>query len=262
MKLNTTLLEARVYHALKSLPIKGETIEPRTLEIAICESFGMKHVGDSAYYADGVKNNIQASVKTRMINPHILKTKEGRDFQSNPTRFLGPQQNKKQDKWIYGMEIVQRRQQLNLKNDSAADPNDVGKLTIQGFLENVQESAKKYNTDTTYEIIGIHGYDKTNSNYLISLFWKEYEALDPEKITWIREGYGVSGYIRVNGIDKRICERVNGNAKREATCFKEYKNLLEYKDTVHLSIPIPDLWPFDLALIESEIRSKKLQLAA
>ncbi len=257
MKLDTELLKAKIFHGLKSLQSKGDTIEPRYLEVVICESFDFDHVGDSASYADGIKNNSQLSVKTLMINPHVLKTKVGRDFQTHPAKFLGPHQNVKQDKWTAGLEIVQRRQKLNLKNDSTADPNVVGEETLSGFFLNIQESSKKYNTLINYEVIGVHGYDKTKKSYIVSLFWKEYEFLDHSKIKWIREGDGVSGYIETNGILKKICERVNGNAKREATCFKEYKDLTKYICSTNIKLPLPDLWKFDKVSILEEINLKE-----
>lgn len=257
MELDIELLKAKIFHGLKSLQSKGDTLEPRYLEIAICESFGFDHVGDSSFYADGIKNDSQLSVKTRMIHPDVLKTKIGRDFQTHPEKFLGPHQNVKQGKWTAGLEIVQRRQQLNLKNDSTANPDVVGKETLFGFFSNIQESSKKYNTLINYEVIGVHGYNKKLESYIVSLFWKEYEFLDHSKITWVREGNGVSGYIEINGILKKICERINGNAKREATCFKEYKDLTKYEYSTNIILPLPDPWKFDKVSILEEINLKE-----
>jgi hypothetical protein len=72
MKINADLLRARIFHSLKSLPLQGDTLEPRLLEIIICEAFGAQHVGDSKYYADGILDHRQISVKTRKMNPHIF----------------------------------------------------------------------------------------------------------------------------------------------------------------------------------------------
>jgi hypothetical protein len=257
MKLDYELLKAKIFHGLKSLQSTGDTLEPRFLEVAICESFGFTHVGDSSFYADGTYNDIQLSVKTRMINPHDLKRKEGRDFQTHPEKFLGPQLNQKHNRWTNGIEIVQRRQKLDLKNDSTAIPDIVGKETLAGFLSNIQESSEKYNTSHTYEVIGVHGYDKTKKNYIVSLFWKEYEFLDHSKIKWIREGYGVSGYIKSDNTMKKICERINGNAKREATCFKEYKDLTKYICSTNIKLPLPAPWKFDKDAILEEIYLKE-----
>lgn len=257
-QLDIDLLKAKIFHGLKSLQSVGDTLEYRYLEVTICESFGFLHVGDSAYYADGIKDSNQLSVKTRMINPHFLKTKEGRDFQSNPEKFLGPQINQKQNKWTNGLEIVQRRQKLNLKNDVTAKPDVVGKETLDGFLLNINQSSEKYKTSNTYEVIGVHGYDKTKKYYIVSLFWKQYEFLDHTKIKWVREGYGVSGYIDVDGTLKKVCERINGNAKREATCFKEYKDLTKYVLSANIKLPLPDPWKFDKKSILEEIFLKEI----
>jgi hypothetical protein len=257
MKPNTDLLRAKIFHGLKSLQCTGDRLQPRFMEIAICESFGCQHVGDSAYYADGVTADTQVSVKTRSLVPVVMTRQLGRDFQSHPEKFLGPQVNKKQNRWTYGLEIVQRRQQLDLENDSTADPVIVGQKTLDGFQRNIDDSTTKYNTSNTYEIIGVHGYDRTEKFYIVSVFWKEHEPLDHHSIQWRREGSGVSGYINDNGVMKKICERVNGNAKREATCFKEYKDLTKYTEFVNIKVPIPEPWNFDQHAILTEINLKE-----
>lgn len=252
MKINKDKFKARIYHGLKSLLSPGDTLPPRFLEYSICQAFGFEHVGDGNFYADGVTKDVQASIKTRMLNPHVLKRKQGRDFHTHPSMFLGPHQNVKQNRWTGGMEIVQRRQALNF-DDVKASADKVGQYSIQGFIDNVQESHTKYGTKISQEIIGIHGYDHTQKNYIVSLFWKELDIPNPSEIVWKREGYGVSGYKTINGVPHKIAERINGNAKREATCFKEYKNLTVYKNSEHFVIPIPAPWEFNEELILKEI---------
>jgi len=218
-------------------------------------------VGDGNFYADGYLGDIQMSVKTRMLNPHILKTKTGRDFQTNPEMFLGPHQNVKQNKWTAGLEIVQRRQQLDFKNDSTESAKRVGLATLKGFQDNVDESYKKYNTINSYEVIGVHGYNHSKTSYIISLFWQEYDTLDTNKITWVREGVCVAGYMSIDNVSQKVCERINGNAKREATCFKEYKNLTKYNCSANLSLPIPEPWEFNKENILTEINLKEISNA-
>lgn len=249
-------LTARVFHGLKSLLNPGDTLPPRYLEYAICESFNLHHVGDGNFYADGYKDQVQVSIKTRMLNPDALKKKAGRDFQTHPDKFLGPQQNKKQNKWTGGLEIVQRRQALDF-DDIAATPEKIGEETVAGFQRNVEESYKKYSTSKSYEIVGVHGYNHNVTAYIMSLFWQEYKPLDAKLLTWVREGYGVSGYSTVKKIKYKVCERINGNAKREATCFKEYQNLTTYQNSIHIEVPIPDPWNFDKVLILEEIKKLK-----
>jgi hypothetical protein len=256
MNFNTDLFRAKVFHGLKNIQCHGDTLSPRYLEIAITESFGGTHVGDSAFYADGIVQSQQLSIKTRMLSPIILKTKSGRDFQSHPEKFLGPHINQKHNRYINGLEIVQRRQQLNLENDSTASPIDVGRETLAGFEKNIAESVARYNVVDTYEIICVHGYDRTNQNYIAGLFWKQHEPLNYSTISWARENHSVVGYVSDNGIMKKICERINGNAKREATCFKEYKDLTKYQCSVNIKVPLPDPWVFDLNALLAEIELK------
>jgi hypothetical protein len=219
-------------------------------------SFGMDHVGDGNYYADGVGKDIQASIKTRMMNPHVLKTKDGRDFQSHPDKFLGPQVNQKHDRWTAGVEIVQRRQALDF-DDIAASAEQVGRASLEGFQKNVDESINRYNVTHSYEIIAIHGYSSDLKSYKVSLFWQPYQHLDPEVIEWQRVAYGVWGLVDVGGKKHRIMERINGNAKREATCFKEFKDLNKYKYSVSIEVPIPEPWNFDQEKILTEINNLK-----
>jgi len=255
LTLNQQHLTARVYHGLKSLMTEGDTLSPRYLEHAICMSFGMDHVGDGNYYADGVGKDIQASIKTRMMNPHVLKTKDGRDFQSHPDKFLGPQVNQKHDRWTAGVEIVQRRQALDF-DDIAASAEQVGRASLEGFQKNVDESINRYNVTHSYEIIAIHGYSSDLKSYKVSLFWQPYQHLDPEVIEWQRVAYGVWGLVDVGGKKHRIMERINGNAKREATCFKEYKDLTKYSNLADIAVPIPSAWEFNETNLLAEIKAK------
>jgi hypothetical protein len=59
----------------------------------------------------------------------------------------------------------------------------------------------------------------------------------------------------------KVCERINGNAKREATCFKEYKNLTKYNCSANLSLPIPEPWEFNKENILTEINLKEISNA-
>lgn len=258
INLDIDLLKAKIFHGLKSLLLPGDTLPPRFLEIVVCDSFGFKHVGDSTFYADGVKDTIQISNKTRMSKPTVLKRKSGRDFQTHPEVFLGPQYNAKQNKWTAGLEIVQRRQQLDFKNDSTESAKKVGLATLEGFELNIVESYNKFGTNVSYEVIVVHGYNRDNSSYIVSLFWQEYKPLDPKKITWVREGASVAGYSVIDGISKKVCERINGNAKREATCFKEYKDLTKYQCSAKIKLPIPEPWKFDKdeTLAEIDLKEK------
>jgi len=257
MNLDQNLLKARVFHGLKSLLTPGDTLPPRFLEYSICEAFGMRHVGDGNFYADGVVGTIQASIKTRMLNPDALKRKEGRNFQTHPEKFLGPQVNKTHDRWTAGLEIVQRRQALDF-DDIKATPSKIGTETLKKFVGNITESFEKYNTNISQEIIGVHGYDHTGNFYLVSLFWKEYEHINPKLLEWKREGYGVSGYAKVGEKKHKLVERINGNAKREGTCFKEYKDLTKYSNSISIKLPLPSPWTFDKDIILKEIAQIEL----
>jgi hypothetical protein len=249
-----SLLGARLYHSLKSLLSLEETLPYRALEFSICEAFGFNHVGDGNFYADGVRGNIQASVKTRKLEPHILKRLPGRNFQSHPETFLGMHSNKKQKKEWDGLEIVQRRQALEF-DEMLLTPEQIGIATLKGFHQNVLDSYRKFNTTESIEIIGVHGYNHNKNLYMMSLFWDEYKFRNPQDIKWTRDGNGVDGYdIHTNRI---VVTRVDGNAKRESTCFKEHKDLTKYIYSAKIELPIPDPWVFNKDIILEEINNRR-----
>jgi hypothetical protein len=255
MNFDQNLFEARIFHGLKSLLDKGDTLPPRYLEFAVCGAFGLKHVGDGNFYADGVDSICQASVKTRMLNPNILKTKFGRDFKTHPEKFLGPRQNKKQGKWWAGVEFVQRRQKVD--NEPGSTARRIGLLTLRGFRQNIAESKKKFRVNKTYEVLLIHGYNWQCNRYMVNVYWQELLLPKTKSIVWKKETGGVDGYVEVGSTSQIVMHRVKDGAPREATCFKEYKDPTKYKHSVSISVPIPEQWPFDQQAILAELQHLK-----
>jgi hypothetical protein len=251
-------LVTRINHGLKSLLAEKDTLPPRYLEMVVCESFGLKHVGDGNYYADGVDATSQVSVKTRMLNPDILKrTNSGRDFTTHPDKFLGPRQNKTQGKWWAGLEFVQRRQTIN--NEDKSSERRIGILTLRGFRENIAESKRKFQTSKTYEVLLVHGYNYKYDRYLVNVHWQELALPKSKDITWVRDGGNINGLVNINDKQQIVMHRVRGGAPREATCFKEYKDPTKYKNSLSIAVSIPDPWPFDKNAILKEIVWEKLK---
>jgi hypothetical protein len=250
---NSNLLKAKIFHNLKCIANVQDALQPRLLESMLCEAFGFTHVGNDVYYADGVLNNIQISIKTRTLVPAVLKTKTGRDFQTNPEKYLGVKHNKNYSRCKGGLGIVQRRQSLPF-DETAATAEQIGHAVISAFQENIQHSYEKFTTDTTYEIIAVHGYDHTERFYLMDVYWQEYQPLDANKINWFREGSAIVGSIKIDNIEHVICKRIDGNATRESTCFKEYKNLIKFANSVKIKVPVPGPWLFDINTSLDEIK--------
>jgi len=262
MKLDSKLLEAKIFHGLKSLCLERDTLPPRYLEIVACQVFGLKHTGDGNFFADGVSGTKQASVKTRKLIPDILKTlANSRDFQTHSDLFLGYEYNHKQGLIWEGLEFIQRRQAFPDQDDRMMSPDLVGKLSIDGFRENILESKNKFKTEEVYEILVMHGYARDQKNYIVSLFWQEYQEPDIETITWSRIGDAVIGkqkqMIKGKLNDVIICKRYNGNAKRAATNYAEFKNPTKYKYSASISVPIPELWPFNKEKTLAELQDLK-----
>lgn len=255
MNFDETLFKAMIYHGLKSLLTIGDTLPPRHLEFSVCKAFGLKHVGDGNFYADGVNSTSQVSIKTRMLNPDILKTKSGRDFTTNPEKFLGPRQNKKQGKWWAGLEFVQRRQKIDNEPNSSA--RRIGLLTLRGFRQNIAESKKKFCTDKTYEVLLVHGYNSCHTRYLVDVYWQELVLPKAKDITWVHDNGDVIGLIEIDGKSQIAMHRVRDGAPREATCFKDYKDPTKYKHSASIELPLPDPWEFNQTNILAEINQKE-----
>jgi hypothetical protein len=242
-------LRASVFHKLKHLSKIGDTLGFLELEYAICDAFDARHTGNLDCYADGVKNNLQFSVKSNKLKP-----KKGKDFQSDYDHFLSPSRNNNQNYITPGPKIIQRRQFLDF-DDIAATPNEIGKATLNGFNSNIIESYQKFNTSESIEIVVVHGYDYKHEHYLVSVFWGKLKELDEESITWIKEKGKIAGYvISSDGIRTKVCERISGNSNYQATCFIEYKDLSSYSNSVQINLPLPEMIPFDRDALLEEIR--------
>lgn len=255
MQFDQELFEDLVFYGLKSRVTNVDALPPRNLEVFICKAFGLKHVGDGNFYADGVDSTTQVSIKTRMLNPDRLKTKTGRDFNTHPEKFLGPRQNKTQGKWWAGVEFVQRRQKID--NEPGSIARRIGLLTLRGFRQNIAESKKKFQTTKTYEVLVIHGYNWRNDRYMINVYWQEQSLPKSKDITWHHEANGINGCVDVDGTTQIVMHRVRDGAPREATCFKEYKDPTKYKHSASISVPIPDPWPFDRKTVRAELNNLK-----
>ena len=245
-----------MFLGLENRLVDKNTLTPEYLEGVLCQCFGLNHVGSSNYYADGYAGDIQVSIKTRKLNPILLKTQTGKDFQSHPDVFLGPHENKKQNIWVGGLELIQRRSAIECNgiSDEIILPEIIGEQVLSEFMSNIDKSNTRFNTKTPYELICSHGYSADNENYIMSLFWQEYILPDYSNITWSRGKDRIFGYVTKDSRQYKIIERVNGNAKREATCFKEFKDLRNYKNSLHISVPVPKKIVYDQTSILTRIQ--------
>jgi hypothetical protein len=247
-------LEARIFHGLKSLLVEKDTLPPRYLEYVLCEAFGLRHVGDSNDYADGVDSTCQASVKTRMLSPEIKKSTV-KDFATHPDKFMGVSQNKKQGWRWPGLEFVQRRQEI--PNEETVSADYIGKKSVWGFMKKIVKSKRKFKVKKTYEILLVHGYNWKYNRYMVNVYWEELSFPKFNSITWQRTRDGVNGCIDIDGLPHIVMHRVRGGLKRQGTCFKEFKNPTKYKHSVNISVPIPERWPFDKTTVLAELMHLK-----
>lgn len=260
---------ALVYHWLKSRFDDNDSLNPKTLEQIVCKSFGLKNIGKKNQWGDGFKGVTVASVKTRKLDPKILKKEiwKNCDFTTQPDKFLGIQYNEKQKKYHSGIQLTQRRQEIDVKNDRTAPADEVGRKTIEGVQKHIDASHKKNNTTQAVEIITVHGRG-IDGTYKVGIYWDDYQLPDPNSLIWTREKNCVVGtekrtfaneappYVMITK-DVKVCERVNGNAKHTATCFNEYRDPTKYKHSEIISVPIPEQWPYDRSAILSEINNLK-----
>ena len=253
LKFNIDWFRARLYHNLRSLILTGDKLDSRTLEIELTRALGMEHQGDSNHHADAVGGDVAVSIKTLVLKPHILKHAEkSRDFHTNTEKFIGSNYSRKHDLWTNGIEVVQRRQALDM-DDVNASAEEVGRATLAGFKESQDISHARYGTKHTYEVIAVHGYNRTKDEYLTSVYIDEYKPPNADTMDWRRTISGVDGYQLIDGKYTKVMSRTNGNCPRHATCYKEYKNLIKYTNVTHMAVPIPKQHDFDEAAITKEI---------
>jgi hypothetical protein len=273
--LDKSELLTEVFHRLKSRFNDADPLSPKTLEQIVCKSFGLANIGEKNQWADGVKGDIMASVKTIKLDPKIYKKGKNKvkncDFATNPDKFLGIHQtkNKKTKKIRYenGPKLTQRRQEVESINDGEAPADEVGRKTIEGVQKHIDQSHKKTNTKRAVEIITVHGRG-VDGTYKVGVYWDDYQLPDPGSLIWTRGKTCVEGTEKktfANGAppygnvvkDVIVCERVNGNAKRQSTCFNQFTDPTKYKYSEIISVPIPEQWPYDKSAILSEINNLK-----
>ena len=253
LKLNINLFRAKLYHRLKSLLIEGDKLDPRTLEFELSRALDMEHKGDTNRNADAINGDIAVSIKTLFLTPKILKNpKNSRDFFTHPEKFLGSKYSKKHDFWTNSIEVLQRRQSLNM-DDVNCPAEEVGRATIAGLKKSQEVSHAYYGTSKTYEAFAVHGYNRNGNEYQTSIYIDEYKALNPDTMDWRRTTNGVDGFQMIDGKYTKVMTRLNGNISYQGTCYKEYKNLLKYTNVIHISVPLPPLHVFDEVAVTKEI---------
>jgi hypothetical protein len=237
--LDTDDLKARVFHSLKYSSLSSDTWEQ-----IICSSMSATWVPGDKYLADGIYLNNILNIKTLSFNPSIKKKKENRDFLSHPNKEFDPTCQM----------IIQRRTNLPLNLDEQiSSPYEIGEATLNGFVEFVNQSYKKFQgTNNTLDIIVRHGVDKTEKKYLVDIDIFDHQFHDPKTLQW-DEVFGgqksrqAGKRIAIEGYkDGKIVARRNGsNSGLYQTNYLIYKDLTKSEINYTLSIPLPKLINFD-----------------
>lgn len=242
--LDTDELKARVYFGLKANSLSAENWEQ-----VICQAMNAKWIEGDKYLADGILGNDILNIKTLSFKPDILKTKENRDFLSDPERFSPESQM-----------MIQRRTNLPVDlDDQTSTPEQIGRATLKGFEDFVQESHDKFNTNGTLDVIVRHGVDRTQTKYLVDVDIFPHHFYDPDSLTW-KEIIGGSKSkqagkrVAVEGFDgDRLVARRNGSNSRLSTCYLIYKDLTKSEQNYTISVPLPAPLTFDRQSILAEI---------
>jgi len=248
MMLDTDELKARVYFGLKTNSLSAENWEE-----VICHAMGATWVEGDKYLADGILGNNILNIKTLGFKPTILKTKENRDFLSDPKKFSPDSQM-----------MIQRRTNLPVELDEqTSTPEQIGTATLKGFEDFVQESYDKFlGTNNVLDVIVRHGVDRTQKRYIVDVDVFDHHFYDPKDLEW-REVLGggksrqagkrvaVEGYS--NG--KIVARRNGSNSGLYQTNYLIYKDLTTSEHNYTISVPLPSLLDFDKNILLNEINS-------
>lgn len=246
--LDTDELKARVYFGLKANSLSAENWEQ-----VICEAMGAEWIEGDKYLADGVLDEYCLNIKTLGFKPTILKTKDNRDFLSDPEKFSPDSQM-----------MIQRRTNLPVDLDEqTSTPAEIGRATLKGFEDFVQESHDKFGTTKVLDVIVRHGVDRTQKNYLVDVDIFEHHFYDPASLTW-KEVMGGSKSrqagkrVAVEGFeDHRLVARRNGsNSGLYQTNYLIYKDLTKSEQNYTISVPLPAPLTFDRESILAEIANQ------
>lgn len=245
--INTDELKARVYHGLKTNSLSSENWEE-----VICHSMSADWVPGDKYLADGILDQNILNIKTLGFKPVILKTKESRDFLSDPTKFSPTNQM-----------MIQRRTNLPVELDEqTSTPKQIGSATLKGFEDFVQESYQKFSgTNNVLDVVVRHGIDHTENRYLVDVDIFDHHFYSADDLDWQEVMGGpnsrqkgkrvaVEGYLNGN-----IVARRNGsNSGLYQTNYLIYKDLTKSKHNYTISIPRPDQLDFNKTDILNEIK--------
>jgi hypothetical protein len=235
INLDLDITKAAVFHALKHGGPSSDVWEQ-----IICEAMGATYVPGDKYLADGIYLNNVLNIKTLKFNPSIKKRKASRDFLSNTDREFDPSNQM----------IIQRRTNLppNL-NEQTSTPAEIGKATLDGFVEFVDQSYKKFQgTNNVLDVIVRHGVDRTEKKYLIDIDIFDHEFHDPKTLKWSAvlggensrqagKRIAIEGYK--NGI--LVARRNGSNSGLYQTNYLIYKNLTKSTCNYTVAIPLPNL---------------------
>lgn len=248
--IDTDELKARVFFGLKANSLSAENWEQ-----VICQAMGAEWVEGDKYLADGVIGEYALNIKTLGFKPTILKTKENRDFLSHPEKFSPNSQM-----------MIQRRTNLPVDMDEqTSTPEQIGRATLKGFEDFVQESHNKFNTTGTLDVIVRHGVDRTQTKYLVDIDIFPHHFYNPAELKW-KEVMGGSKSrqagkrVAVEGFvgDRLVARRNGSNSGLYQTNYLIYKDLTKSEQNYTISVPLPAPLTFDKESILSEIAKGEL----
>lgn len=241
-------LKARVYFGLQTNSLSAENWEE-----VICHAMSAIWIKGDKYLADGILGNDILNIKTLGFNPTILKTKENRDFLSDPEKFSPDSQM-----------MIQRRTNLPVELDEqTSTPEEIGNATLKGFENFVQESYDKFSgTNNVLDVIVRHGVDSTQKYYLVDVDIFDHHFYDSKDLEWCEvlgggksrqagKRVAVEGYV--NG--KIVARRNGSNSGLYQTNYLIYKDLTKSENNYTISVPLPAPLRFDKESILKEIEN-------
>lgn len=259
---HTEIIEAfdsQLFQARLHFNLRHNCLDSDSWEMLIADCTSSEWINGSAHLADAFNKDRRCciSVKTRFIEPHILKTKENRDFLTHPKNFhRGGKKVHELD--LDNLHTVSRRCSIPNLDEHKSPAEAIGKAAIADYIAFEQASLAKFDCDSTLDVVVLHGISADEKRYLSRVMFFDHKLNDIESWHDISSG-GRSKYtgkrMMIVGNDAKGPHiGRNSNLGRHQTCMIRFYRLSEALKVLEFQIPMPKQEKFDL---EKELKLMK-----
>lgn len=254
-KFNSDLYQARLHFDLRHNRLNSDNWEK-----LIAECTGSRWVKGSKHLADAYNSNLRQciSVKTRKMDPERRKRVKSRDFFDHPEYFhRGGEEFKEGD--LDNLHTVSRRCSIPGLDEQTSPAQDIGLAAIADYNSFENDSLKRFNCDTTMDVVIVHGESADGKSYLSRVMFFNHYLNVIQSWEDVPHGPGskYSGKrAMIIGHDDNgpHLGRI-GNLGRQQTCMLRFYRKEEALEILEFRTPMPKQEKFDL-LTEQKIMAR------